>query len=149
MPWNACVGLHIVSNSRSLLDLSHHSSNQAREGTCRWIRGRMPHHTQRQPLALRLQGIVGKQAQQCCWSITGRGAVMLGCQATGMKKQESVWVGVVWAVHLHPPRSPAQCGFHTCSLGSALVFGSLNATDSSSLSSGLPRPVLQATGGSF
>lgn len=150
MPWTVCVGLPVVSDSRSLLDLSHHFSNQARDGTCRWNWSRMPHHTQRQPLALRQQGIVGKQAQQCRWSITGRGAVMLGCQATGMKKQESVRVGVVGAVHLHTPRSPARCWFHTCSLGSTQVFESFNATDSSFHSSRLPRPsVLQATGLSF
>lgn len=31
---------------------------------------------------------------------------MFGCQATGMEKQLSVRVGVVYTVHLHSPRSP-------------------------------------------
>lgn len=82
----------------------------------------MPHHTQWWPLALRLEGIMGKQARQCCWSITGRGAVMSGCQATRREKQECVQVGVVWDVHLHTPRSPVLCWFLTWSLASTWRF---------------------------
>lgn len=33
---------------------------------------------------------------------------MLGCQATGMEKRESVWVGVVCGAHLRAPRSPVS-----------------------------------------
>lgn len=74
------------------------------------------------------QGIVGKQAQRRCWSITDRGAVMFGCQATGREKQaqeqQSVRrVGVVSA--FSPPSIPAPPPEHGGACDSIYWLGNM------------------------
>ncbi len=82
--------LDFIRNTRSSLDLSlflYIQTGKVSKCVGGWSRVCL--------LAFSRQGIVGKQAQRRCWSITGRGAVMVGCQATGREKQQSVWRGLL------------------------------------------------------